>query len=324
MCALALAVKAFEDIIKNVIIRSFEKERESDRIPRESAEKPLRDLFSGLKSEALKSEFQKLVRDNKPVKDAEPIIHQFSRDLDEARTEIERRFVYYSRLATIGTLAQMMVHEVLSRTTTVAQFLSLLERDGAFAQLSAITKARHEPAQNAITNLAELANTFLPLSGRSFGRGKRKAILEERITQVLALSDRDFRQNSIIAVFKATGTTLVAVDPAELEAILINLVNNAIYWVSRGSKSDRKIEIRIKRDHPRGRVTVGVHDSGPGVAENEEERIFWPGVTKKPDGFGMGLTIVSEIVDAYGGKTGLIQPGLLDGASFEFDLPLAN
>jgi signal transduction histidine kinase len=318
------AVNAFEDIIKNVIVRMFEKEREIDRVPRASAEKPLRDLFSGLKPAALKTEFQKLVRDNRPVKDAEPIIDQFSRDLDEARTEIERRFVYYSRLATIGTLAQMMVHEVLSRTTTVGQFLSLLEKDAAGSQLSATTIGRLGPAQNAVRSLAQLANTFLPLSGRSFGRGKRQSVLEERISQVLVLSERDFRQHAITPVFKATGNTLVAVDPAELEAVLINLVSNAVYWVSRGAKSDRTIEIRVRRDHPRGRVTVGVHDTGPGIVDEEPERIFWPGVTKKPDGFGMGLTIVSEIVDAYGGKTGLIQPGLLDGASFEFDLPLAN
>jgi C4-dicarboxylate-specific signal transduction histidine kinase len=202
--------------------------------------------------------------------------------------------------------------------------LSLLEKDAAGSQLSATTIGRLGPAQNAVRSLAQLANTFLPLSGRSFGRGKRQSVLEERISQVLVLSERDFRQHAITPVFKATGNTLVAVDPAELEAVLINLVSNAVYWVSRGAKSDRTIEIRVRRDHPRGRVTVGVHDTGPGIVDEEPERIFWPGVTKKPDGFGMGLTIVSEIVDAYGGKTGLIQPGLLDGASFEFDLPLAN
>lgn len=36
----------------------------------------------------------------------------------------------------------------------------------------------------------------------------------------------------------------------------------------------------------------------------------------------MGLTVASEIVDAYDGKMALVQPGELGGASFQFDLPL--
>ena len=69
-------------------------------------------------------------------------------------------------------------------------------------------------------------------------------------------------------------------------------------------------------------MKVGVHDSGPGIPEENAERVFWPGVTTKPGGIGMGLTVASEIVDAYDGKMALVQPGELGGASFQFDLPI--
>ena len=82
------------------------------------------------------------------------------------------------------------------------------------------------------------------------------------------------------------------------------------------------MEIRLTRTRQGDRVKVAVHDSGPGISEENAERVFWPGVTTKPGGIGMGLTVASEIVDAYDGKMALVQPGELGGASFEFDLPL--
>ena len=50
--------------------------------------------------------------------------------------------------------------------------------------------------------------------------------------------------------------------------------------------------------------------------------MFWPGVTRKPGGIGMGLTVASELVEAYGGKMLTSHPGNLGGASFAFDVPV--
>ena len=69
---------------------------------------------------------------------------------------------------------------------------------------------------------------------------------------------------------------------------------------------------------------MSFHDSGPGIEDGLEEKIFWPGVTRKEDGIGMGLTVASELVAQYNGKMYLIKPGDLGGASFGFDLPLAG
>ena len=63
-------------------------------------------------------------------------------------------------------------------------------------------------------------------------------------------------------------------------------------------------------------------DSGPGVSEGMEDKIFWPGWTKRNDGFGMGLTVASELVSQYGGKMSLIKPGELGGLTLKFDLPI--
>ena len=71
-----------------------------------------------------------------------------------------------------------------------------------------------------------------------------------------------------------------------------------------------------------GYVWVEVHDSGPGVEADDAERIFWPGVTNKPGGIGMGLTVASELVAEHGGRLALDLRGKLGGATFQFDVPL--
>ena len=59
----------------------------------------------------------------------------------------------------------------------------------------------------------------------------------------------------------------------------------------------------------------------PGLDDEDVEKVFWPGVTRKADGIGMGLTVASELVEAYGGKMLTSHPGELGGASFAFDMP---
>jgi C4-dicarboxylate-specific signal transduction histidine kinase len=114
----------------------------------------------------------------------------------------------------------------------------------------------------------------------------------------------------------------VAVDPGELDAIILNLMTNAIYWLGDVPKENRVLEFRLTPISDGQRVRVWVHDTGPGLNTEDVERVFWPGVTRKPDGIGMGLTVASELVAAYGGRMSTKHPGTKGGASFAFDLPL--
>ena len=63
-------------------------------------------------------------------------------------------------------------------------------------------------------------------------------------------------------------------------------------------------------------LEIIVSDSGPGVAPGDEEIIFQPYYSTKPNGIGLGLTIVGEIMAEYEGELSLFKSGLLGGASF--------
>lgn len=58
-----------------------------------------------------------------------------------------------------------------------------------------------------------------------------------------------------------------------------------------------------------------------GIQQDEVDKIFQPGITSKPHGIGMGLVIVTELLNNYGCKVGTVVPGELEGATFVFELP---
>jgi signal transduction histidine kinase len=314
-------VVLFEEIIR-IAIGVLQREREFDRLENRQAEKKLDHLFGGLTVEPLTAKVNEVIQQDGSAKDTVPLIADFGRDLQKTRNEIERRFVYYSQLATVGTLAQMLVHEVRNKTTTIGSFLDQLTRTPEFNALAERIRDSHTRAVNSVAALDRLASTFAPLANRSFKRGKRLSVAEERIAGALAILEKRISDLGIKVRFKAGGSTPLNVDPGEFDTAILNILDNAVYWLSRVGEGERTLEIVLKKDKGGERLKIGVHDSGPGVAADDAEKIFWPGVTLKPNGIGMGLTIASEIVTAYEGQMALAQPGILGGASFEFDFPI--
>jgi len=306
---------AFQGILK-AIVYLLENERDKDRIKPADEEK-LVDLFEDLTAEDLLAEMVAIVDEGAPAADALPILNEFNKKITDVKNAIKKRFIYYSRLATIGTIAQMLVHEIRNRTTIFGSFVRYISKH-VDADPSLTSKV--EQAANAINSVEQLADTFAPLASRSFRRRRRDSILEDSVNRCLAFVTKDI-EDMKIRVYIPTTKTRVAVDPGELDAIILNLINNAVYWLKQ-AKKNKKLEFRLSRYDHGGRVKLSVHDSGPGVPEEDAKRVFLPGVTRKPGGIGMGLTVASELVAEYGGEMFLSQPGKLGGASFTFDIPV--
>jgi len=311
------AVIEFEEILHS-IVELLENERKEDKA-KPGREKPLADLFGGLSADNLVAEISALADEGADVSDAMPVLRAFSANLDTARKSIQERFVYYSRLATIGTIAQMLVHEIRNRTIAFGGLLGFVkDRFGPINDTE--FEKEYQYARNAVDALERLADTFAPLASRAFRRRLRNTILEERIRECLGLLGGEIKSKGI-RVSVPDSETRVAVDPGELDSILLNLLTNACYWLNEVPKDARRIKFTLETDDGKKRVFVLVSDTGPGVDEEDLEKIFWPGVTKKPGGIGMGLTVASELVAEYGGRMG-VDRSVKKGASFVFDLPL--
>ena len=316
--ASCVEVAQFEAIIKSVV-GLLETERNGDRVQADQ-EKPMDDLFSQLSADPLINQVHSLAQEGATASEALPLIRAFGNSLDLTRKTIQERFIYYSRLATIGTIAQKLVHEVRNRTITLGSLLKFV-KDRFEPAPDDEAEEEIRSAQRAVDSLETLADSFAPLASRNFRRGQRHSVLEDRIRGCLTMHRRDIR-NRGVECSVPDSETIVAVDPGELDAIVLNLVTNATYWLGEVPRGQRKLDFAIEPFGNANRVRVWVHDTGPGIDEEYVDKVFWPGVTLKSGGIGMGLTVASELAEAYGGQMLTKHPGEMGGASFAFDLPL--
>lgn len=311
-------VLEFQEILKAIIIE-LESLRNEDRL-RPGDQVKLDDLLKGISADDLLQETRTVLEEGGTADEVAVRVQDFSARLERLRESLKTRFVYYSRLATIGTISQMLVHEIRNRTTAIGRFLRFAAKDDCVSANQELS-AQISLAESSVDALEKLADTFAPLASRGFRRGRRDSTVEESISRCLLLLGGDIKREKIEVGHPRSSVTRVAVDPGELDTILINLLNNSLYWITRGTgKPQLEIDIRRIRNGQRARVTVS--DSGPGVREEDAERVFLPGVTRKPGGIGMGLTVTAELVSDYGGNLSLVQPGRLGGATFTFDLPI--
>jgi len=81
---------------------------------------------------------------------------------------------------------------------------------------------------------------------------------------------------------------------------IINILDNSIWWLEYAKIKDKKIFIKISGYIPEY-ISIIIADNGPGFSLPVEDMIK-PFVSAKPDGMGLGLHIVSEVMKAHGGN----------------------
>jgi signal transduction histidine kinase len=118
----------------------------------------------------------------------------------------------------------------------------------------------------------------------------------------------------------APGLPPVMLDEDLCDQVFTNLFMNACEAMGEEG-GDLSVRLRASDEKQEARrVVVEIADSGPGVPEEMKEQIFNPFVTTKKSGVGLGLAIVSKIVDAHGGSLKLVsEPG--HGACFRVEFP---
>jgi signal transduction histidine kinase len=107
---------------------------------------------------------------------------------------------------------------------------------------------------------------------------------------------------------------IAVVDPVQIEQVLLNVLRNAREAVGRGGA------IVVRLDSGPTQARIEVDDDGPGFDLDTRAQLFVPFFTTKPQGQGIGLAFVREVLEAHGLRYGLerVDPGL---TRFWIELP---
>ena len=223
------------------------------------------------------------------------------------------------RMAAVSTLTAGLSHEIRNPLNAAGLQLAVLERRVRRLPPAEQTGAL-EPlllVRDEIRRLDHLLEDLLQYARpRELERGPVDvASLVDRVAQLLT-SDADERGVSLVRTVEP-GLTAIG-DESRLREVLMNLVLNALDASERGGE----VRVRARRLGP-GELELSVEDDGPGVAAEQQDKIFQPFFTTKAQGTGLGLAIVHSIVTQHRGSLRLASP-VRGGAVFLVRLPAAR
>jgi signal transduction histidine kinase len=248
----------------------------------------------------------------------------FFKDLTRVE-QIEERDRLRDRLAALGEMAAAIAHEVKNPLASIEVMAGVLKR-----QLSEQPEALE--TLNDIIKEAKMANAivvevleFVRPIQLQVDRTSLAEVLKDSITQ--AEGKRRRGAVSIRTDFAPDVPELLA-DSHQLRQLFSNLMANAFEALGGEGHVDIRMYVLPAEEEPNGagdpetpQVVVEIRDNGPGIAQDDLERIFSPFFTTKPQGTGLGLAIVRKVVDAHDGRIDAVSaPGR--GATFKVTLPV--
>jgi signal transduction histidine kinase len=242
-------------------------------------------------------------------------------DITELR-QMQLRLSLAERLATVGTIAASIAHEINNPLAFLMGNVSLATR-----MLSASSGL---PVEQALTALAEAQSGAERIQGivkdlGAFARPPESQSRRVHVQQVLELSLKMAMteiQHRARVVRDYEEMPEIVADGALLGQVFLNLLVNAAQAIPEGAAQKNEIRVRLRTAEQA--VLVQIQDTGEGMPAHVVERLFEPFFTTKPvgKGMGLGLAISHSMASQMGGSiTVESQPGR--GSTFTVRFPAA-
>ena len=237
---------------------------------------------------------------------------------------LQREVQLYRTLSTAGITAATFAHESNANPfKIISQSIAAIERrtkqhvDYLYDKMF---KRPIDGIKRALGSLSVLSTATLSLIDHEKRRTAR-IDLHKLIQDILDTYSPFFKGRDVKLVKDlASGNPFLRGQPAALESILTNLLNNSMAAFEDASTRHRVIQIASQISGDRWQLSVS--DNGPGIIGISTTDIWLPGETTRKHGTGLGLTIVRDAAKDLGGNVHAIEKGELGGATVTVELPI--
>jgi signal transduction histidine kinase/CheY-like chemotaxis protein len=250
------------------------------------------------------------------------------RSLEREQARLESSLQKARRMETLGALTSGVAHNFNNVIGAILGHAEMLEAE-------VIPQSRPAQHVRGVRQAAERARDLIDQI-LHFGRQKeppRQTVsLKPLVTETEDLLLAALPDDAHLVVASVPDTAVVFGDPTQLQQIIVNLCNNAYQALDGIGTISVTIDVHSlsrswQLSHgmlPAGQyVRISVQDGGRGMNEATLERLFEPFFTTRPEGNGIGLATVYEIVTSYGGALN-VTSRLGFGSCFDVWLPQAT
>lgn len=307
------------------ILALLEEERYAVRPREESKPEELLTLFESFDMSDV------VVEADKQLGKAHPVAKMVRQKDTDIREGVKRLQEHYSRVlmaAGLGQLVDLVVHEIGAPLGRISREVEYLEKTliGAFGEKTLdklLGEGSNKKLEDAFVKLrawleqiGNLREKLIPKTAGKRGRASSFSVQEELADSTALFAGLIAKQKITCKLRAPKDPVIVHMSRSNLGQIAANLIDNSIYWLTRhhGDGKGGKIDIHITSLKHGFRIRFS--DDGPGVTEEDVERIFDQEFSRKPNGMGLGLFIARQVIEPYG-KLIYCNDDKLPGACFE-------
>ena len=242
-----------------------------------------------------------------------------SDDITEHRL-IQAEFIKHQKLESLGVLAGGIAHDFNNLLTGIMGNISFARMYLEPSHKAAAILVEAEKASQRASDLAYQLLTFA-----KGGQPIKKAVdVRNSIETSVSLVLRGSKVKSIVEISDTLGA--IEADEGQIHQVFNNIIINAVQSMPDGGtlniRADqvRQVDASLPGELPRDFIRITFSDTGCGISEEDQKRIFDPYFTTKDGGNGLGLASAYSIITKHGGRISVHSaPGA--GATFEILLP---
>lgn len=232
----------------------------------------------------------------------------------EMLQELERyrdRVIQAAKLAVVGEMAAIMAHEVRTPLGILSTSAQWLQRERGLSpegkEMTQFILEESARLNGLVTTLLECAR---PREPQMHNHNLHEII--QRTVDLLAIQANK-KHIRIDQHLNALHPVIIC-DSELLTQVFLNLIHNAIQIVPENGL------VQIRSTSTPSHISIEIADNGPGIAQEDFQRLFDPFFTRREGGVGLGLTVTRQIILAHNGEINAF-PSEWGGACFALNLP---
>ena len=229
------------------------------------------------------------------------------------KKKLEQKLITQEKLHALGQLVAGVAHEIRNPLTAIKTYIDLLPSKYAQPKFREMM-IEHLPSE--VNRLNTIVSDLVDYARPRPPNKQRISALE--LTSLLDFLQVTIEKKQIILEQSIEENLFFIIDPQQIRQVLLNLILNSIHAVE-GTDEKRIAFCMEKEDKGKGRITIS--DTGKGMEQEEQIRIFEPFYTNKEKGVGLGLTLSYQLIKENNGDIHVSsQPH--QGTMFTITLPL--